>query len=699
MPRQQFDTCYVAGYDRPDLLSEAAAAMVAWDDAPDHVGPRAVGHHWSLPTLTRSFEPSDIATLLREPRMRVLSYIEFARSMGQEAYRFWYPYDLPAQLARAPLAEALSDPMFARVSDNLITRQLLWGDTRVRPGRFVDAAHIESLAADAIAVIDTLGAVGVVEAMDVSIDRLTTWLGAPVDVPHINETASRQVPGLLRSTAEAGSVRRLLDERSRVDLRVWEHVARKCGIDDPQRAAADLVDERLAHLCSSAFFASFSTAEPAVEPVAGEIGGWLASLGAQRVLVVQDRPDRVRPSESLGRHQSWLVGPDVTGRFTGDGFVATTINADLVDVAATVIGHEFDTIVLTPSVSHGRTAIESLLQQCAAVLGARGRVVALTHSGPGGGRLGADLHRLAAGAGLQAHGGSVPWTPEFLVWDLDDGQELPAPPPGSERWRRYDWPIDRALEGDSRARLLGILGDGADVLELGASNGRMTREMVAEGRRVVAVEFDAEAADELRRFADEVVVGDLEDPCLLSTMATGQFDVILASDVLEHLRDPLGVVRRIVPLLRDGGRLVLSVPNVAHADVRLSLLGGRFDYTEVGLLDSTHIHLFTLDSLRALIAEAGLHVLRLHRVGRPIGETEIALPEWLRDWGRSVLGQEPEAATYQWLVECVVKAPDQQLAGVSDDSSPGALRDRLTRPSRGRKRGVLRGGSDFPAAR
>src|SRR4029077_8375176 len=82
-----------------------------------------------------------------------------------------------------------------------------------------------------------------------------------------------------------------------------------------------------------------------------------------------------------------------------------------------------------------------------------------------------------------------------------------------------------------------------------------------------------------------VVVGSVEDPATIERVADGAYDAIVLADVVEHLRHPEEALRTRVPKLRAGGRIVLSVPNVAHWSVRLGLLRGRFRYADVGLLD------------------------------------------------------------------------------------------------------------------
>ncbi|MGA0895024.1 MAG: class I SAM-dependent methyltransferase [Ilumatobacteraceae bacterium] len=222
-------------------------------------------------------------------------------------------------------------------------------------------------------------------------------------------------------------------------------------------------------------------------------------------------------------------------------------------------------------------------------------------------------------------------------------------------WGRYGTEIDLDDLEDSRATVLRAAArhpEAVDILELGSSTGRTTAVLQRWGRRVTAVEQDPAAAAIAERFADRVIVGDLDQPAALDTLTGSEFDLVIAADVLEHLRDPLRCLRQALGLLRPGGLAVLSIPNVAHGDVRLALLGGHFAYTDIGLLDRTHVQLFTRHSLEQLVAEAGLRVVHWDRVAKLIGHTEVAVDDGILDWGRMVLIADPDSITYQWVIEC-----------------------------------------------
>jgi len=99
----------------------------------------------------------------------------------------------------------------------------------------------------------------------------------------------------------------------------------------------------------------------------------------------------------------------------------------------------------------------------------------------------------------------------------------------------------------------------------------------------------------------------------------GPFDVVMLSDVIEHVPSPDKLIRLSMLALRPGGYMLISVPNVAHWSVRLNLLRGRFDYEAVGIMDATHLRWFTERTIRAVVESCGLKVERVcHSAGRDL---------------------------------------------------------------------------------
>jgi 2-polyprenyl-3-methyl-5-hydroxy-6-metoxy-1,4-benzoquinol methylase len=158
----------------------------------------------------------------------------------------------------------------------------------------------------------------------------------------------------------------------------------------------------------------------------------------------------------------------------------------------------------------------------------------------------------------------------------------------------------------SQMKLIELVDPPARVLDVGCSTGYLAQRLQERGATVIGIELDERAAELARRFCEAVYVGDIETMEL--PFDSQSFDVVLCGDLIEHLREPQGVLARLRPLLRPGGRLVLSTPNIANWAMRLSLLFGRFRYTDWGILDRTHTHFFTRKTLRETLEAAGYRI-------------------------------------------------------------------------------------------
>ncbi|MEI8031450.1 MAG: class I SAM-dependent methyltransferase [Comamonadaceae bacterium] len=95
----------------------------------------------------------------------------------------------------------------------------------------------------------------------------------------------------------------------------------------------------------------------------------------------------------------------------------------------------------------------------------------------------------------------------------------------------------------------------------------------------------------------------------LPTIAAASLDMILCLDVLEHLINPWQTIRRLDSLLKPGGQFIISVPNVRNYHIVFDLaFGGKFSYSESGILDRTHLRFFTRATAIELAESAGAKV-------------------------------------------------------------------------------------------
>jgi 2-polyprenyl-3-methyl-5-hydroxy-6-metoxy-1,4-benzoquinol methylase len=193
--------------------------------------------------------------------------------------------------------------------------------------------------------------------------------------------------------------------------------------------------------------------------------------------------------------------------------------------------------------------------------------------------------------------------------------------------------------------MIALVPPGSRVLDAGCSSGYLAEQLVARGCTVVGLELDPAAARLAEQWCERVLVGDVERMEL--DLETASFDVVLCGDILEHLRDPGAALSRWRSLLRPGGRLVVSTPNVANWAIRISLLFGRFRYTDRGILDRTHAHLFTRRSLLESVRRAGYEPT--------VEDFTVPLPRAVRNdrrerAARAIARVRPTLFAYQWVM-------------------------------------------------
>jgi 2-polyprenyl-3-methyl-5-hydroxy-6-metoxy-1,4-benzoquinol methylase len=248
---------------------------------------------------------------------------------------------------------------------------------------------------------------------------------------------------------------------------------------------------------------------------------------------------------------------------------------------------------------------------------------------------------------------------------------------------RYHRSID--LDSDStHARVVRLVGTERRVLELGPSSGHMSRVLRQRGCTIVAIEHDPDAAAAAAGHCERMVVGDLDTLDLDAELDSDRFDVIVAADVLEHLKEPASALRRLRGFLSPNGCFVISLPNVAHADVRLALLQGHFRYQDLGLLDRTHLRFFTRESICQLLDEAELGLAEISRTRLEIGASEVTFDRGLVPTEIiEALERDPDARTYQFVIKAVPldvsgsRARGRQMRELAEENA--RLRDSLMR--------------------
>jgi 2-polyprenyl-3-methyl-5-hydroxy-6-metoxy-1,4-benzoquinol methylase len=171
------------------------------------------------------------------------------------------------------------------------------------------------------------------------------------------------------------------------------------------------------------------------------------------------------------------------------------------------------------------------------------------------------------------------------------------------------YPIKTSIHSSHEFVKLAV-GRGQEVLDVGCGEGFLAEQIQQMGNHVTGIDVLPQA--KRQEAFDGYIQGDLEQGIDAETPALRgkEFDKVLLLDVLEHLRAPEKLLEDCQPLLKSNGHLIVSLPNVANITVRLMLLFGRFQYTERGLLDKTHIRFFTSKTARKLVEASGYLILK-----------------------------------------------------------------------------------------
>ena len=188
----------------------------------------------------------------------------------------------------------------------------------------------------------------------------------------------------------------------------------------------------------------------------------------------------------------------------------------------------------------------------------------------------------------------------------------------------YKYTLPLKFDGStSHGIIVSMIPDGADILEFGCSDGQLAKYVKDnKGCKVFGIDISEEAINIAMPHLSGGFVADIECDGWEERLSGMEFDVILFSDVLEHLRVPDTVMKKAVRFLKPDGRVIFSVPNVAHGDIILKLLNQRFDYSDLGLLDNTHIHFFGKENLSDFCENSGLFLKELSATYANVGATE-----------------------------------------------------------------------------
>jgi len=170
--------------------------------------------------------------------------------------------------------------------------------------------------------------------------------------------------------------------------------------------------------------------------------------------------------------------------------------------------------------------------------------------------------------------------------------------------KTYVHNADNAPYG-SLAIISKLIGKNKRVLDIGCSSGYLSK--YCPENEFYGIDGNSEAIDMANRTYKKAIVVDLNqipDSLLFDV----KFDYIIFADILEHLLYPELLLKHFAMYLNNGGKVIVSLPNIALWRNRFNLLFGHFDYTDFGVMDRTHLHLYTYSTAKQLLQNSGYRV-------------------------------------------------------------------------------------------
>ena len=158
-------------------------------------------------------------------------------------------------------------------------------------------------------------------------------------------------------------------------------------------------------------------------------------------------------------------------------------------------------------------------------------------------------------------------------------------------------------------KIVNWVGQSKKVLECGCHTGHLASWLRKNGCKVTGIELNEIALEKAKPFLEQSIGGDIENNETWEAIKESSFDVVAFIHVLEHLRDAELALNNGIAKLNEDGIIIIGLPNISNAKDRFQMFRGRFEYTDIGVMDRTHLRFFNHKTAQELIEGAGLKII------------------------------------------------------------------------------------------
>ena len=132
----------------------------------------------------------------------------------------------------------------------------------------------------------------------------------------------------------------------------------------------------------------------------------------------------------------------------------------------------------------------------------------------------------------------------------------------------------------------------------------------------------------------------------------GQFDYITLLDVLEHTISPEKSLLQLKPYIKEDGYFIISLPNISFGDIKISLLNDDFEYTDMGILDKTHLRFFTYKTIAQFFTSLNFEIMKCSVKVSNITASMEKIPFFIKNH----IFKNPHSYAYQYVLKVKVSS-------------------------------------------
>ncbi|MCH7623038.1 MAG: class I SAM-dependent methyltransferase [Nitrospinae bacterium] len=207
--------------------------------------------------------------------------------------------------------------------------------------------------------------------------------------------------------------------------------------------------------------------------------------------------------------------------------------------------------------------------------------------------------------------------------------------------------MNASLKMEKFYQIASFIDPGSYVFDVGCGEGQLASILTKKGCQVDGMDINLDRLMGSRDHYKNVIEGDIET--FDFDRHAQKYDVVVFSDVLEHLQRPERVLEKAPLLIKDDGKTLISLPNVAYYSNRLALFSGRWEYRDEGILDRTHLRFFTMLTGRELLETNGYFVREM------VAELPVISSQWKRLIFSFVCQIWPSLFAIGWVIEAFPK--------------------------------------------